>query len=413
MTFIHKQAVIIGGGPGGLAAAAELKKNGIDDILILEREHTPGGILRQCIHDGFGLTRFGETLSGPEYAQRFIDDVKKQGIEIVTDATVIGLTQDRKVTAASKDGLLQYQADAVILTMGCRERTRGALSIPGERPAGVFTAGTAQAYINLKNKMVGKNVIILGSGDIGMIMARRMTLEGAKVQTVFEIQPYPSGLPRNIEQCLNDYQIPLYLSHTVTKIIGHNRLEAVEVSQVNENMQPVPGTEKRYDCDTLILSVGLIPENELSLMAGVELDPRTKGAVVDEFYQTSVPGIFAAGNVLHVHDLVDFVSLEAERLAKSVAAYLKEDLAPAEISIETGGLIGYTVPQKISGARDVSLSFRPRKPVRGCRVEIRQDETCLVSRTYPKLLPAEMETIDLPAGKLLSKSNIKVVTVDE
>ena len=413
MTFIHKQAVIIGGGPGGLAAAAELKKNGIDDILILEREHTPGGILRQCIHDGFGLTRFGETLSGPEYAQRFIDDVKKQGIEIVTDATVIGLTQDRKVTAASKDGLLQYQADAVILTMGCRERTWGALSIPGERPAGVFTAGTAQAYINLKNKMVGKNVIILGSGDIGMIMARRMTLEGAKVQTVFEIQPYPSGLPRNIEQCLNDYQIPLYLSHTVTKIIGHNRLEAVEVSQVDENMQPIPGTEKRYDCDTLILSVGLIPENELSLMAGVELDPRTKGAVVDEFYQTSVPGIFAAGNVLHVHDLVDFVSLEAERLAKSVAAYLKEDLAPAEISIETGGLIGYTVPQKISGARDVSLSFRPRKPVRGCRVEIRQDETCLVSRTYPKLLPAEMETIDLPAGKLLSKSNIKVVTVDE
>lgn len=413
MTFIHKQAVIIGGGPGGLAAAAELKKNGIDDILVLEREHTPGGILRQCIHDGFGLTRFGETLSGPEYAQRFIDDVKKQGIEIVTDATVIGLTQDRKVTAASKDGLLQYQADAVILTMGCRERTRGALSIPGERPAGVFTAGTAQAYINLKNKMVGKNVIILGSGDIGMIMARRMTLEGAKVQAVFEIQPYPSGLPRNIEQCLNDYQIPLYLSHTVTKIIGHNRLEAVEVSQVDENMQPIPGTEKRYDCDTLILSVGLIPENELSLMAGVELDPRTKGAVVDEFYQTSVPGIFAAGNVLHVHDLVDFVSLEAERLAKSVAAYLKEDLAPVEISIETGGLIGYTVPQKISGARDVSLSFRPRKPVRGCRVEIRQDETCLVSRTYPKLLPAEMETIDLPAGKLLSKSNIKVVTVDE
>ena len=413
MTFIHKQAVIIGGGPGGLAAAAELKKNGIDDILILEREHTPGGILRQCIHDGFGLTRFGETLSGPEYAQRFIDDVKKQGIEIVTDATVIGLTQDRQVTAASKNGLLQYQADAVILTMGCRERTRGALSIPGERPAGVFTAGTAQAYINLKNKMVGKNVIILGSGDIGMIMARRMTLEGAKVQAVFEIQPYPSGLPRNIEQCLNDYQIPLYLSHTVTKIIGHNRLEAVEVSQVNENMQPVPGTEKRYDCDTLILSVGLIPENELSLMAGVELDPRTKGAVVDEFYQTSVPGIFAAGNVLHVHDLVDFVSLEAERLAKSVAAYLKEKLAPAEISIETGGLIGYTVPQKISGTRDVSLSFRPRKPVRGCRVEIRQDETCLVSRTYPKLLPAEMETIDLPAGKLLSKSNVKVVTVDE
>ena len=260
MNVIQKQVIIIGGGPGGLAAAAELKKKGVEQILILEREHTPGGILRQCIHDGFGLTRFGETLSGPEYAQRFIDQVHELGIEIVTDATVIGLTEDRLVTAASRNGLLQYQVDAVILTMGCRERTRGALSIPGERPSGVFTAGTAQAYINLKNKMVGKNVIILGSGDIGMIMARRMTLEGAHVQAVFEIQPYPSGLPRNIEQCLNDYHIPLYLSHTVTNIKGHNRLEAVTVSQVDEHLKSIPGTEKEYACDTLILSVGLIPE---------------------------------------------------------------------------------------------------------------------------------------------------------
>ena len=406
----NKQVIIIGGGPGGLAAAAELKRNGIDDILILEREHSLGGILRQCIHDGFGLTRFGETLSGPEYAARFIDEIKAMGIEYVTDATVIGLTADKKVTAATRDGLLIYQAKAVILAMGCRERTRGALSIPGERPSGVFTAGVAQTYINLKNKMVGRHVIILGSGDIGMIMARRMTLEGAKVEAVFEIQPYPSGLPRNIEQCLNDYDIPLYLSRTVTKIKGHDRLEAVEVSQVDENLKPIPGTEKEYACDTLILSVGLIPENELSLMAGVELDPRTKGAIVDEFYQTTVPGIFAAGNVLHVHDLVDFVSLEAERLAKSAAQYVKDGLPEAGIRVETGGLVGYTVPQKITGKDDVSLSFRPKKPVRDCTVEIWQDGTLLVSRKYPKLLPAEMENIKLPAKKLVSGADIKVVT---
>lgn len=406
----NKQVIIIGGGPGGLAAAAELKRNGIGDILILEREHSLGGILRQCIHDGFGLTRFGETLSGPEYAARFIDEIKAMGIEYVTDATVIGLTADKKVTAATRDGLLIYQAKAVILAMGCRERTRGALSIPGERPSGVFTAGVAQTYINLKNKMVGRHVIILGSGDIGMIMARRMTLEGAKVEAVFEIQPYPSGLPRNIEQCLNDYDIPLYLSRTVTKIKGHDRLEAVEVSQVDENLKPIPGTEKEYACDTLILSVGLIPENELSLMAGVELDPRTKGAIVDEFYQTTVPGVFAAGNVLHVHDLVDFVSLEAERLAKSAAQYVKDGLPEAGIRVETGGLVGYTVPQKITGKDDVSLSFRPKKPVRDCTVEIWQDGTLLVSRKYPKLLPAEMENIKLPAKKLVSGADIKVVT---
>lgn len=406
----NKQVIIIGGGPGGLAAAAELKRNGIGDILILEREHSLGGILRQCIHDGFGLTRFGETLSGPEYAARFIDEVKAMGIEYVTDATVIGLTADKKVTAATRDGLLIYQAKAVILAMGCRERTRGALSIPGERPSGVFTAGVAQTYINLKNKMVGRHVVILGSGDIGMIMARRMTLEGAKVEAVFEIQPYPSGLPRNIEQCLNDYDIPLYLSRTVTKIKGHDRLEAVEVSQVDENLKPIPGTEKEYACDTLILSVGLIPENELSLMAGVELDPRTKGAIVDEFYQTTVPGVFAAGNVLHVHDLVDFVSLEAERLAKSAAQYVKDGLPEAGIRVETGGLVGYTVPQKITGKDDVSLSFRPKKPVRDCTVEIWQDGTLLVSRKYPKLLPAEMENIKLPAKKLVSGADIKVVT---
>lgn len=413
MKPVRKQAVIIGGGPGGLAAAVRLKKNGIDDLLILEREHWPGGILRQCIHDGFGLTRFGETLSGPEYAQRFINEAREMKIPLNTDTTVISLEHDKTVTAVSRAGLVQYQADAVILAMGCRERTRGALSIPGERPSGVFTAGTAQAYINLKNKMIGRRAVILGSGDIGMIMARRLILEGAKVDAVFEIQPYASGLPRNIEQCLNDYGIPLYLNHTVTKIKGSSRLEAVEVSRVDENRNPIPGTEKEYPCDTLILSVGLIPENELSLIAGVELDPRTKGAVVDEFYQTSVPGIFAAGNVLHVHDLVDYVSLEAERLADAVTAFLHGELSPAKISIRTEGGIGYTVPQKITGKQDVTLFFRPRKPMRGGSVEVWQGSCCILKKKYPRLLPAEMEHLSLPASKLFSDSDIKVVTGDE
>ena len=409
MNRIHKDVIIIGGGPGGLAAAIRLKEQGIQNILILERERRLGGILRQCIHDGFGLTRFKETLSGPEYAQRFIDRVKELGIDFVTETTVIRLTSDRRITAASRDGLTEYQADAVVLTMGCRERTRGALSIPGERPAGVFTAGVAQTYMNLKNKMIGRHAVILGSGDIGLIMARRLTLEGAKVEAVFEIQPYPSGLPRNIEQCLNDYGIPLYLSHTVTDIKGHNRLEAVVVSEVDGQMNPIPGTEKEYACDTLILSVGLIPENELSAMAGVELDPRTKGALVDEFHQTSTPGIFAAGNVLHVHDLVDFVSLEAERLAGGVARYLECPLPPADIRLEADSSIGYTVPQRISGNSDVLLSFRPRKPVKNCRMELWQDDSCLLSKSYARMIPAEMETLLLPKDAIRSKSKIKVV----
>lgn len=281
--------LIVGGGPAGLAAAVELYRKNIKNILIVERENHLGGILKQCIHDGFGLTRFGETLSGPEYAKRFIDQVEELQIPYLTDAAVTGISGDKVVTVVSRNGLEKYQAKAVILTMGCRERTRGALGIPGERPAGVFTAGVAQSYINLHNTMVGKEVVILGSGDIGMIMARRMTLEGAHVKAVFEIMPYPSGLPRNIEQCLNDYGIPLYLSHTVTDIHGKTRLEGITVSKVDENLKPVPGTEQEIACDTLILSVGLIPENELSIDAGVELDPRTRGAVVDENFQTSVP----------------------------------------------------------------------------------------------------------------------------
>jgi len=409
MKTLHKNVIIIGGGPAGLAAAVELRQNGVKDLLILERERHLGGILRQCIHDGFGLTRFGRTLSGPEYAERFIAEVEQFGLEYRTGATVLNITPDRTVTAAMRDGLLCFSADAVILAMGCRERTRGALAIPGERPTGVFTAGVAQTYLNLQNTMVGKNAVILGSGDIGMIMARRLTLEGAKVQAVFEILPYPSGLPRNIEQCLNDYNIPLFLSHTVTRINGKARLESVLVNKVDQNGKPIPKTEKEYPCDTLILSVGLIPENELSLKAGVALDPQTLGPMVDENYQTNVRGIFAAGNVLHVHDLVDFVSLEAEKLARAVSRYLNGGLPEAPIEIRAGDGVGHVVPQRLSGELETTLSFRVRRPLQNCTVELWQDNTPVASKRFKRIIPAEMEQIVLSAAKLISKNRLKVV----
>ena len=403
-------AVIVGGGPAGLAAAVRLYENGITDILILEREKQLGGILRQCIHDGFGLARFKTTLSVPEYAQKFIDLANEKKIRYLTDATVLEISEDKVITVATPDGLKQWKAKAVILAMGCRERTRGALGIPGERPTGVFTAGVAQAYMNLYNRMPAKEVVILGSGDIGMIMARRLTLEGAHVKAVFEIQPYPSGLPRNIEQCLNDYNIPLYLSHTVTEIHGDKRLTGVTVSKVDEHMRPIPGTEEEYSCDTLILSVGLIPENELSLDAGVTLDTRTKGATVDEYFQTDRPGIFAAGNVLHVHDLVDFVSEEAGNAGRNAALYINnngEDKIPEEIKITLSPKNGvrYTVPSEIRighMAEEQLVRFRVGNVYKNCYIRAYLDGERIFSRKKQVAAPGEMEQIKLKKEQLLS-----------
>ena len=408
--MMKRQAVIVGGGPAGLAAALRLRKKGIKDILILEREHLLGGILRQCIHDGFGLTRFGESLSGPEYAQRFIERVQEAGIECITDCTVLDISKEKVVTAASRvHGLLEIQADAVLLTMGCRERTRGALATPGTRPAGIYTAGVAQNYINLQNIMVGHEVVILGSGDIGLIMARRMTLEGAHVKGVYEVQSYPSGLPRNIEQCLNDYGIPLHLSHTVVDIRGRERLTSVVVAQCDEHFRPIPGTEEEIPCDTLILSVGLIPENELSLAAGVELDARTRGAFVDEHCQTGIPGIFAAGNVLHVHDLVDFVSLEAEALADSAAEYLLEGSLPeCRLTVNAGNNVGHVIPQRISGTRSFTLSLRVRQPLSNVSIVVRQGEKEILRKKMRKALPAEMIQLPIRAEKLVDSADMEV-----
>lgn len=403
---------IIGGGPAGLAAALQLDKLGIGSILVIEREKKLGGILRQCIHDGFGLTRFGETLSGPEYASRFIRQIQEREILCMTDTTVLSITPEKTIYASSAKGYEVIQAKAIILAMGCRERTRGAISIPGQRPAGIYTAGVAQSYINLHNKMVGKEIVILGSGDIGMIMARRLTLEGAHVAGVFELQPYASGLPRNVEQCLNDYQIPLHLSRSVTDIRGEKRLESVVVSDIDENLQPIPGTEQEIFCDTLILSVGLIPENELSLAAGVQLDPETKGALVDENYQTSVNGIFAAGNVLHVHDLVDFVSLEAEELAEAAAKYIRdEEVLPCGLEVVSDGNVGQVVPGRISGKKDFTLYFRVKRPLKSCEILLVQGKEILQRRKLPKALPAEMIQMRVKAEKLNDRDKLEVKVI--
>ena len=402
--------VIVGGGPAGLAAAYSAWQHGLRDILILERDNELGGILNQCIHNGFGLHRFGEQLTGPEYAGRYIEMLRSTGVRVELGTMVLEVTPDKKIHCVSKEkGYQILEAKSVILCMGCRERTRGAIGIPGTRPAGIYTAGVAQEYINLCNLMVGREVVILGSGDIGLIMARRMTLEGAHVKGVYEVQPYPRGLPRNIEQCLNDYNIPLHLSHTVTDIHGRERLEGMTISQVDERFRPIPGTEERLDCDTLILSVGLIPAGDIANGSGLAVDGRTKGAFVDEHYQTSIPGVFSAGNVLHVHDLVDFVSLEAEALAAAAAEYLqKGSLPPCPLEVKAGANVGHVIPQHVSGTRSFTLSLRVRQPLKKVTLTVTQNGREVLRRKFPKALPAEMIQLTVPAEKLETAGDLEV-----
>lgn len=411
--LINKDIIIIGAGPAGLAAAIEAKKRGVNDILVLEREPNAGGILNQCIHDGFGLIKFNEALTGPEYAKRYIDEAKELNVEIITNVMVQDISKDKVVTTISPSGMKTYKAAAIILAMGCRERTRGAVCIPGTRPAGVFTAGVAQNLLNLKNVMVGRNIVILGSGDIGLIMARRLTLEGANVLAVVEKLPYSSGLQRNITQCLEDFDIPLLLSHTVTKIEGHERVKSVTISKVDEQGNSIRGTSKKFECDTLILSVGLIPENELSLNVGVYIDDTTSGARVDETLQTSIPGIFACGNVLQVHDLVDYVSAEGELAAKSAVEFIKGSIAPASnIPVKSGNGIRYVLPQNISSNKDITFSMRVIKPYKNKTIVFKDGNRELKKKTFKALNPAEMIRIDLKAQELMNALNLEVY-IDE
>ncbi len=402
--------VVIGGGPAGMAAALSAHKAGAR-VAIVEREQHLGGILRQCIHPGFGLSHFKQELTGPEYAQRFIDQVRATNIALFLDSMVLGIdsgesTEDatlHTVTLMSPAGMLQLTGRAVVLAMGCRERTRSEIKIPGSRPAGVFTAGLAQRYINIENLKPGSRAVILGSGDIGLIMARRCTLEGISVEGVYELMPYANGLRRNVKNCLDDFGIPLHLSTTVTRVIGHDRVEAVEVSKVDEHLAPIPGTERVVPCDTLLLSVGLIPENELSVGAGVELDPHTRGAVVDQSLQTGVPGIFACGNALHVHDLADNVTTESERAGAAAAAYALGGSANlktspgCQLTVSPAGIAGYALPGRITAVALTKLNFRVRRPFDAARVRILAGDEELFAGKIRPFKPSVMESFPLPA----------------
>jgi NADPH-dependent 2,4-dienoyl-CoA reductase/sulfur reductase-like enzyme len=397
MATMSTELVIIGGGPAGMSAAVAAYDAGIRDIIILERDKSLGGILRQCIHNGFGLHRFGEELTGPEYAYRYEVEVRKRNIPVKLGTMVLDITPAKTVTAMNgDDGLFTINAKAIILAMGCRERSKGALNIAGTRPAGIFTAGTAQRFVNMDGYMPGKKVVILGSGDIGLIMARRMTLEGAEVKAVCELMPYSGGLARNIEQCLNDFSIPLMLSHTVVEIHGKERVSGVTIAKVDEHRRPIPETKQYIECDTLLLSVGLLPENELTKSANISLDRITGGAVVDQNRQTELEGVFACGNVLHVHDLVDYVSEEADIAGRAAAEYISGISTDRKnISLTTDGKVRYTVPQRINAEQDVTVYFRVADVYRDARIIVRDGERVIINKKKQKFAPGEMETVTL------------------